>query len=372
MTSQITSDYTAAFLQVQTDVIRCPFNCSHIAVSPPDTNHIIQPIARKNGACVFFPGDINAYVLTYEDQCVNRIAEEAQRSNSVNLSFLQECISLSNFYKYLGENHSTRLYVELVKSNRKTSSGNPVLSVLLSTRLASDLRADQLTCQSCILTPLLNSEMQYEFEVHLTKSEAHIFIDQGVLQSILYQPNEASNTVNFFKQKGELFSSELSCEQQIDTSYTTIIYCEAVFSTAISAFHPDYIFRSGGTLKGWAIVSVSSTSSLVSFLLTCNSDVTIYLLFGAASTEEEYWSLESNQVQIHLVNTQFSTALSILSTDSEVCRSEVVKMKVWTEEKAVGISRNAFVMQGLEIISILRENDEYVRDSGIDWELNAS
>ena len=93
MTSQITRDYTAAFLQVQTGDIRCPFNCSRIIVSPPNTNHVIQPLTRKDGGSVFFPGDRNTYMLLYEDQCANMRTEEIQRSNSVNLSFLQKCIS---------------------------------------------------------------------------------------------------------------------------------------------------------------------------------------------------------------------------------------------------------------------------------------
>lgn len=358
MSSQITSDYTAAFLQVHTEVIRCPFNCSNIVVSPPNTNHVIQPLTRKVGGCVFFPGDISTYVLIYEDQCVNLQAEEVQRSNSINLSFLQECMSSSYFYEHIGENQSTRLHVELVKTNRKTTSGNPILSVLLSTQLATNLHADQLTCQSCNLHLLSNSETQYDFEILLTGFEAHVFIEQGVLQSILYQPNEASNTIDFFKQTNDLFSSELHCEQRIDNCYAITIFCEAVFSTAISAFNPDYIYRSSGILQGWAIISVSSTSSLVTFMLTSNVDTTVYLLFGAASTDDSSHSLQSNQVHVVLVKSQFSTALSILSADDDVCQTKVVKMKVWTEERAVGISRNAFVMQGLEIISIRRENDE--------------
>lgn len=352
------NNLSTAVIHVHNGELHCPFDCQNVVVVPGDTDHTLQPLEQQEQTCIFSPGTTSSYSLVYKDYCSEMEEEEIQASNVLFLPFSTQCRFYSHGVTYIGTKNSVQFYVELMKTVRLSPSGNPILSVHLSDPLSSPLNSDRITCQSCTLSLLSASETYFEYEVRLTGPEARVFVEEGALSSILFQPNTASNIIDYHSSSNEMFSSEIECERRLDIYYNSLVVCEAVFGAAITIFDPDYISHSSGSIKSWAIISSSPQRSVVSFVFTSNALMEIYLLFGAASREDGSRSLESNTERIDVASTRFSTALSILSTDAEVCLTKIVRMRLGTEGKAVGVSEKAFSMQGLTVIEINRTEDE--------------
>ena len=81
------SDSSSSILQVHYEDLKCPFNCSHILVTPSGKNTSLVALRSMQNVCLFQSSEKMKYQFIYSDSCGERDGSEESLSNPVSLSF---------------------------------------------------------------------------------------------------------------------------------------------------------------------------------------------------------------------------------------------------------------------------------------------